>query len=191
MAVDRSTSLPVMGEIAGVNMTSLGGYLHISKTRARWAKRSMMNSKAMCSTWRGMGSVRPYLAPDSPCDKKTQAIPYRNGHRPGQQGPRLPPYTRTELSSMLLVCLRRFVEETTSLYGDQAPGIPGRGSGLPACRWRVRLRGAALSPRCKDAQHLVRRGWGLCVPPQPSHRHSLHWETGVGEGGGCCCDKLV
>ena len=35
MAVDRSTSLPVMGEIAGVNMTSLGGYLHISKTRAR------------------------------------------------------------------------------------------------------------------------------------------------------------
>ena len=32
-----STSLPVLGEIAGVN-TSLGGYLHSSKTRARWAE---------------------------------------------------------------------------------------------------------------------------------------------------------
>ena len=31
-----STSLPVMGEIAGVNMASLGGYLHSSKKRARW-----------------------------------------------------------------------------------------------------------------------------------------------------------
>ena len=27
-----------MGEIAGVNTASLGGYLHSSKTRARWAK---------------------------------------------------------------------------------------------------------------------------------------------------------
>ena len=33
-----STSLPVMGEIAGVNTASLGGYLHNSKTRARWAE---------------------------------------------------------------------------------------------------------------------------------------------------------
>ena len=32
-----STSLPVMGEIAGVNTASLGGYLHSTKTRARWA----------------------------------------------------------------------------------------------------------------------------------------------------------
>ena len=30
-----STSLPVMGEIAGVNTASLGGYPHSSKTRAR------------------------------------------------------------------------------------------------------------------------------------------------------------
>ena len=30
-----SMSLPVMGEIAGVNMASLGGYLHSMKTRAR------------------------------------------------------------------------------------------------------------------------------------------------------------
>ena len=33
-----STSLPVMGEIAGVNTASLGGYLHISKTRAGWTE---------------------------------------------------------------------------------------------------------------------------------------------------------
>ena len=33
-----STSLLVMGEIAGVNTASLGGYLHNSKTRARWAE---------------------------------------------------------------------------------------------------------------------------------------------------------
>ena len=33
-----STSLPVMGEIAGVNTASLGGYLHSKKTRTRWAE---------------------------------------------------------------------------------------------------------------------------------------------------------
>ena len=33
-----STSLPVTGEIAGVNTASLGGYLHSKKTRARWAE---------------------------------------------------------------------------------------------------------------------------------------------------------
>ena len=33
-----STSLSVMGEIAGVNTTSLGGHLHSSKKRARWAE---------------------------------------------------------------------------------------------------------------------------------------------------------
>ena len=32
------TSLPVMGEIAGVNTASLGVYLHSTKTRARWAE---------------------------------------------------------------------------------------------------------------------------------------------------------
>ena len=34
-ALPLSTSLPVMGVIAGVNTASLGGYLHITKTRAR------------------------------------------------------------------------------------------------------------------------------------------------------------
>ena len=29
-------SLPVMGEIAGVNTASLGGYLHSKKKSARW-----------------------------------------------------------------------------------------------------------------------------------------------------------
>ena len=33
-----STSLPVMGKIAGVNTTLLGGYLHSTKTRAKWAE---------------------------------------------------------------------------------------------------------------------------------------------------------
>ena len=32
------TSLPVMGEIAGVNTALVGGYLHSTKTRARWAE---------------------------------------------------------------------------------------------------------------------------------------------------------
>ena len=33
-----STSLPVTGEIAGVNTASLGRYLHSSKKMARWAE---------------------------------------------------------------------------------------------------------------------------------------------------------
>ncbi len=32
------TSLPAMGEIAGANTASLGGCLHSTKTRARWAE---------------------------------------------------------------------------------------------------------------------------------------------------------
>ena len=38
-AFSPSTSLPVMGEIIGVNTASLGEYLCSSKTRARWAER--------------------------------------------------------------------------------------------------------------------------------------------------------
>ena len=33
-----SLSLPVIGEIAGVNTASLGGYLHSTKTRDRWVE---------------------------------------------------------------------------------------------------------------------------------------------------------
>ena len=36
--LQRSTSLPVMGKIAGVNTVSLGEYLHSKKKRARWAE---------------------------------------------------------------------------------------------------------------------------------------------------------
>ena len=66
-----------MGEIAGVNTASLGGYIHSTKTRARWSEGFPMNSTAPCSTWRGMGSVRLYFAKDSPCDDNTQ--PYHTG----------------------------------------------------------------------------------------------------------------
>ena len=44
-----STSLPVTGEIAGVNTTSLGG-----RQGPDGRKRSTMNSTATCSTWREM-----------------------------------------------------------------------------------------------------------------------------------------
>ena len=71
-----------------------------------------MNSTATCSTGRGMGSVRLYLAHDLSYDENKQ--PYRIGHLPGQKGQRFPPYTRTEVSSMLLVHHRKFVEETSS-----------------------------------------------------------------------------
>ena len=37
-ALSPSTSLPVTGEIAGVNTASLVIYLHSTKTRARWAE---------------------------------------------------------------------------------------------------------------------------------------------------------
>ena len=38
-----------MGEIAGVNMASPGGYLHSTKTRARWTERfhDELNSYAL------------------------------------------------------------------------------------------------------------------------------------------------
>ena len=67
-----STSLPVMGEIVGVSTTSLGGRLHSTKTRARWAEGFTMNSSATCSTWRGIRSVRLYFAQDSQCDDNKQ-----------------------------------------------------------------------------------------------------------------------
>ena len=38
MTLPPFTSVPGMGEIAGVNTSSLGGYFHSSKKRARWAE---------------------------------------------------------------------------------------------------------------------------------------------------------
>ena len=107
-----STSLPAMGEIAGVNTESLGGYHHSSKKRAGWAEgfhdelnghvydleRDRLRQAVSC----------PWLT----IWWKQATIPYRIGHRQGQQGLRLPPYTRTEVSNMLLAHHRRFVEQT-------------------------------------------------------------------------------
>ena len=67
-----STGLPVMGETAGENKVSLGGYLHSLKKGARWAEWFHDNTKATCLTWKGMGSVRLYFAHDSPCDENKQ-----------------------------------------------------------------------------------------------------------------------
>ena len=68
-----------MGEITGGNTASLGGFLHSSKRRARWVEGSMMNLTATCSTWRGMGSVRLYLARGSPYDENmNHTIPDRS-----------------------------------------------------------------------------------------------------------------
>ena len=66
-----------MGEITGGNTASLGGFLHSSKRRARWVEDSTMNLTATCSAWRGMGSVRLYLARDSPYYENKQ--PYHTG----------------------------------------------------------------------------------------------------------------
>ena len=112
------TSLPVMGEIAGANTASLGGYLHGTKRRARWAEgfHDELNGHVFDLERDGLRQVKL-------CPRLTMhtTIPYRIGRRPGQQGPRLPPYTRMEVSSVLLVHHRRFEEETTppSALGTQ------------------------------------------------------------------------
>ena len=61
------TSLPVIGEIAGVNMASLGMYLHSTKTRARWVEgfHDELNGHVFD------------LACDSPYDENKQ--PYHTG----------------------------------------------------------------------------------------------------------------
>ena len=67
-----STSLPVTGEIAGVNTAPLGRYLHSSKTRARWAEGFHDELNGHVFSWRGMGSVRLYLARASPYNEHKQ-----------------------------------------------------------------------------------------------------------------------
>ena len=59
-----SRSLLVMGEIVGVNMTSLANIFTVQRRGQDEWKGSTMNSMATCSTWRGMGSIRLYLAGD-------------------------------------------------------------------------------------------------------------------------------
>ena len=65
-----------MGEIAGVNMALLGGYLHSMKTRARWAEGFLeFNGHAFDLERDGLHQV--VFAQDSPCDDNTQ--PYHTG----------------------------------------------------------------------------------------------------------------
>ena len=61
-----STSLPVTVEIAGVTMALLGGCLHSLKTTVRWAEGFHDELNGHIFNWRGMGSVRLYLALDQP-----------------------------------------------------------------------------------------------------------------------------
>ena len=63
-----------MGEIAGVNTASLGGYLHSSKTRARWAEgfHDELNGHEFDLERDGLLSGC-YLACDSPYDENKQA----------------------------------------------------------------------------------------------------------------------
>ena len=107
-----STSLLVMGEIAGVNTASLGGYLHNSKTRARWAEgcHDELNGHVFDLERNGPSDCTLLVTHHA----MTTTIPYRIGRRPGQQGPRFLPYTRTEVPNMLLAHHRRFVEQTTA-----------------------------------------------------------------------------
>ena len=75
-----STSLPVMGKIAGVNTASLGVVRRLEGPDGR--KGSTTNSTATCSTWRGReGSVRLHIALESPWNdhqKKNRTIPDRS-----------------------------------------------------------------------------------------------------------------
>ena len=122
-----STSLLVMGEVAGVNTASLGGYLHSPKTSAKWAEGFHNELNGHMFDLHRYGFRQVVLCPWLTVWWKQAAMPYRIGRRSGQQGPRHPPYTRTEVSSMLLEHHRRFVEETTS---PQAHGTQGH-EGLP------------------------------------------------------------
>ena len=71
-----STSLPVMGEIASVNTASLGGYLHSTKTRARWAEGFLELNGHVFDLERDR-LCQVVFAQDSPCDDNTQ--PYHTG----------------------------------------------------------------------------------------------------------------
>ena len=102
-----STSLPVMGEIAGVNTASLGGYLHSTKTRASLAEGfHVLNGYVFDLGRDGLRQV--LLCPRLTMRRQHTTIPYRIGR------PRVNKDTRTEVSSVLLVHHRRFEAETTS-----------------------------------------------------------------------------
>ena len=97
-------TLSVMSEIPDVKTASLGGCLHGSETRARWAEgfHDELNGHVFDPERDG---IRQLVL----CPRLTMRMtrPYRIGRHPGQQGLRLPTHTRTEVSSTLLVHQRR------------------------------------------------------------------------------------
>ena len=109
-----STCLQVMGEIAGVNMASLGGCICGSKTRTRWAEwfHDKHNGHMFNLERDGLHQVVPYSWVTMKWPQTTW--PYHTGCCPRLQGPCLLLYTRTEASSILLVHHPRFMEETTA-----------------------------------------------------------------------------
>ena len=108
-----STSLSLMGKIASVNTESLSEYLHSKKKRVRSAERNHDELNGQVFDLKRDRVRQVVLCPCLAMWWKHAIIPHTIGCRLGQQGPCLPPYTRTEVSSMLLVHHRRFVEETT------------------------------------------------------------------------------
>ena len=112
-----------MGEIAGVNTASLGGYLHSTKTRARWAEAfHELNGHVFDQERDGLRQVVLCLrlTTHNHADDNTQ--PYHTGSVAARVNKdrafrRTP---GTEVSSMLLVHHRRFEEETSpSALGTQ------------------------------------------------------------------------
>ena len=66
-----STSVPVSGETVATRHHWADIFI-VRRQGPDGQKGSTLNSRATCSTWRGMGSVRLYFAQDSPCDNNTQ-----------------------------------------------------------------------------------------------------------------------
>ena len=121
----RCSRLPQVSQLRVKELVSTWHYWSdvfiVQKQGPGRRKVSTMISTVTCSTWRWMGSVRLYFALESPLEKSA-TIPWRTGRRPSYRGPRLPPYTRMEVSSMLLVYHRRFMEETTSPFTHGTQG---------------------------------------------------------------------
>ena len=109
-----STSLSLMGKIASVNTESLSEYLHSKTKRDKWAEG--FHDELNCHVFDPeRGCLRQVvLCPWLTVWWKQATTPYRIGCCRGQKRTRLPPYTRTEVSSMLLVHNQRSLEEATS-----------------------------------------------------------------------------
>ena len=99
-----------MGEIAGVNTASLGGYLHSTKTRARWAEgfHDELNGHVFDLERDWLRQVSTLLKTRH-ATTHDHTIPDRSPPESTRTAP-----SRTEVSNMLLVHHRRFEEERTS-----------------------------------------------------------------------------